>query len=44
MWNFKKLGPATAALVAFFALAGSSHAQDRPNIVIIWGDDIGYWN
>jgi arylsulfatase len=19
-------------------------AQDRPNIVIIWGDDIGYWN
>ena len=19
-------------------------AQDKPNIVIIWGDDIGYWN
>ncbi len=19
-------------------------AQDQPNIVIIWGDDIGYWN
>jgi hypothetical protein len=19
-------------------------AQDKPNILIIWGDDIGYWN
>ena len=19
-------------------------AQDRPNILAIWGDDIGYWN
>ncbi len=25
--------------------AGSpSHAQEKPNILIIWGDDIGYWN
>ncbi len=24
--------------------AAPAAAQDRPNIVIIWGDDIGYWN
>ena len=25
-------------------VAASAHAQGKPNIVIIWGDDIGYWN
>jgi arylsulfatase len=25
-------------------LATPAVSQDRPNIVIIWGDDIGYWN
>jgi arylsulfatase len=25
-------------------LAGPAIAQEKPNIVIIWGDDIGYWN
>jgi arylsulfatase len=44
MRQLKILGPATAALLALFALAGSSQAQDRPNILVIWGDDIGYWN
>jgi len=24
--------------------AGLAQAQDKPNILIIWGDDIGYWN
>ena len=36
-----------AALVcaaALALLAAPAIAQDRPNIVIIWGDDIGYWN
>jgi len=30
---------AVAALLALPALA-----QDKPNILVIWGDDIGYWN
>ena len=36
------LGLAAVALLAIDAQPIS--AQDRPNIVIIWGDDIGYWN
>jgi arylsulfatase len=27
-----------------FILPAIAAAQDRPNIVVIWGDDIGYWN
>jgi arylsulfatase A-like enzyme len=36
----------TAALIAFGATAmpSAGHAQDKPNILVIWGDDIGYWN
>ena len=30
--------------VCGLALAMPAHAQDRPNIVVIFGDDIGYWN
>ena len=36
-----------AALVVFVALAlsvGSAFAAKKPNILVIWGDDIGYWN
>jgi hypothetical protein len=39
-----------AALIAPFlgalGLAASSpaFAQGKPNILILWGDDIGYWN
>ena len=25
-------------------LAAPAIAQDKPNIVVIWGDHIGYWN
>ena len=34
------------ATVCFCAalLAVPAMAQDRPNIVVIWGDHIGYWN
>ena len=33
------------ALAATFLLAGIANAQDKkPNILVIWGDDIGYWN
>ena len=30
------------ALITCFAAA--SNAADKPNIVVIWGDDIGVWN
>jgi arylsulfatase len=36
------IGLAALALLAIAAPPAS--AQDRPNVVIIWGDDIGYWN
>jgi arylsulfatase len=36
------LGLAAVAIMAIDAQP--ANAQDRPNIVIIWGDDIGYWN
>ena len=33
------------ALVAVLALvAGAASAQQKPNILVIWGDDIGIWN
>ena len=25
-------------------VAGTAHAQDKPNILIIWGDDVGWFN
>ncbi|MGR3663069.1 MAG: sulfatase-like hydrolase/transferase [Paracoccaceae bacterium] len=35
--------PIVAALLA--TMAGSAYAQaDKPNILIIWGDDVGMWN
>ncbi|MEZ4412043.1 MAG: arylsulfatase [Gemmatimonadales bacterium] len=43
--------PLTLALVASLALTPAAHAQKaakkpggKPNILVIWGDDIGYWN
>ncbi|MGD8440811.1 MAG: arylsulfatase, partial [Holophagae bacterium] len=32
-----------AALLAAVAAAPAA-AQDKPNILVIWGDDIGTWN
>jgi len=32
------------ATVAILALSASAAAQDRPNILVIWGDDIGWFN
>jgi arylsulfatase A-like enzyme len=34
---------ATWAFLLSF-LAGFAIADDRPNILVIWGDDIGIWN
>jgi arylsulfatase len=34
-----------ALALAFAVGTGAAHAQQKkPNILIIWGDDIGYWN
>lgn len=38
--NFKQWTLALATLL--YCAAG--YAQDKPNILVIWGDDIGYWN
>ena len=35
---------AVAVTVLALLLAGSAMAQDKPNILIIWGDDIGPYN
>ena len=40
MKNFKLLSLLGLALL----LAGSVKAQKKPNILVIWGDDIGTWN
>ncbi len=41
-----RMGPAVLAVLVLFAgLAGIAQAQDsKPNIVVIWGDDIGWYN
>lgn len=31
-------------LVAALSLSALSYGQDKPNILVIWGDDIGTWN
>ncbi len=44
----ERLRRCSALLSAAFALscaAAPVHAQDKkPNILVIWGDDVGYWN
>jgi arylsulfatase A-like enzyme len=35
---------AIALAVLFFGSAGADAQTKKPNIVVIWGDDIGYWN
>ncbi len=46
MKHLRKFSLLTIALLAALALiAGPAVAQQKkPNILIIWGDDIGYWN
>jgi arylsulfatase len=34
----------TAAIILLGTISVAAQAQDKPNIVVIWGDDIGYWN
>lgn len=39
--TIRNMLPSVAFLLVFAIPAA---AQDKPNILIIWGDDIGYWN
>ena len=39
-----KLTVKTLSLIAALMLSATAAAQDKPNILVIWGDDIGYWN
>ncbi|MEX2962232.1 arylsulfatase [Microbulbifer sp. TYP-18] len=32
------------ASIAFLVISGSAWTQEKPNILVIWGDDIGVWN
>ena len=34
----------TALILAVMAVAGTASAQDQPNILVVWGDDIGQSN
>jgi arylsulfatase len=34
----------TLLLVSVLCISAWAQATDKPNILIIWGDDIGYWN
>ena len=33
-----------ACALASALLSSAALAMDRPNILVIWGDDIGFWN
>jgi arylsulfatase len=39
-----KIGSTVSLLLALTVLPSVSSAQNRPNIVVIWGDDIGWYN
>ncbi len=42
---YRSIGKTLLALAALLALGTApALAQDKPNILVIWGDDIGYWN
>lgn len=34
----------TVAAVAALGVGSAAYAQDKPNFLVIWGDDIGVWN
>lgn len=33
-----------ACTLALGAASAVAHAADKPNILVIFGDDVGYWN
>jgi len=39
-----RLARYVAAMTLMIGLSAPAFAADKPNILVIWGDDIGYWN
>jgi arylsulfatase A-like enzyme len=42
--NQRCLRFAILAAVLLVSFSGALWAQEKPNILIIWGDDVGMWN
>ena len=41
----KRLVNSAIVMLTILFVSGIANAQDKkPNILVIWGDDIGYWN
>jgi arylsulfatase A-like enzyme len=38
------IGATFALGLAAFTTPATAQTTDKPNIVVIWGDDIGFWN
>ena len=43
MYQSKKLINVSLAIL-FLMVSATSMAADKPNILVLWGDDIGVWN
>ena len=43
-YKWKAFFWAFLAVVAMGLVASPLQAADKPNILVIWGDDVGYWN
>ena len=39
-----RLSALPVVLLLFVSAAAQAQAQDKPNILVLWGDDIGTWN
>jgi arylsulfatase len=44
MKGIRFAGRVVLLLAAVFGIAGTAIAQSKPNILVMFGDDIGYWN
>ena len=41
---WKTFTMAVVALLGLCFAAATVQAAEKPNILVIWGDDVGYWN
>jgi arylsulfatase len=44
LWNPIRLSDWLILPILAFIFINAAFSQDKPNILVIWGDDIGYWN
>lgn len=42
--RIRNLGSLLGIAITTMMICSAANAADRPNILVIWGDDIGYWN